>query len=110
MMGASPLGRYAPLAAVVAAIAILLTALLPRVVAPFTGQPAVTDAFVDNLAFLAVGVLFGQQVGLQVGRQEAVTVAAAKINGLEGQVAAAHRRLDAAAVPPAPEPETSHGG
>lgn len=101
MVEASPFGRYAPLVAAAAALAILATALLPRVVAAFTGIAAVNDPFVDNLAFLSVGVLFGQQVGLSAGRQEGHAQAAATINGLAGQVAAANARLDAVGAPPA---------
>lgn len=108
MIVQSPFGRYAPLAAAVAALAILATALLPRVLAGFSGVGATPDPFVDNLAFLAVGVLFGQQVGLSAGREQGVMEATAKINGLQREVAAAHHRLDAAGAPPAddqdPEP------
>jgi hypothetical protein len=56
----------------------------------------VGDPFLDQLATLGFGVLIGT-VGM---RAEAVSQAAAKVNGLERDVQAAHARLDATGAPP----------
>lgn len=82
----SPLGRYSQVVAAVLATLIILTALVLRVIAFLQGQAEVQVPFVDNLALIAAGAVFG-------------AAASTSVNG--GKIEAAHRRLDQISAPPA---------
>lgn len=80
----SPLGKYAQAVAAVVAVGVIAAAVAVRV----AGIGA--DPFLDNLALLATGAVFGS---------------AAATNGIKPDVIAANVRLDAIGAPPAKEAE-----
>lgn len=80
-----PLGRYSQAVAAVLATIIIVSAIAVRVIGVFVGNIAPTP-FLDNLALIAMGAVFGAS-------------AATSVNG--GAIQAAHRRLDEIAAPPA---------
>lgn len=92
----SPLGKYAE--AVTAGAAGLIIVVTVGVHA-WAAIAAVTlnTAFLDNLALLAVGVLFGSRAAAN-GAKEAIKP---MILSVERDVQAAHTRLDEAGAPPA---------
>lgn len=94
--GNSPLGTYAAMGAFIASLLVVVVALLIHFLNAAGIAPR-TDTFIDNLAILGFGILVGT-VGM---RQEAVIQAAAKINGLQHEVDAAHIRLDKQNAPQA---------
>lgn len=97
-MTANPLGKYANVAAVVAAFAVLGVWLLLTIFRSLdigTGPSADLNLF----AVLAVGVLIGNGGMLT----QAQTIAAEKLNGQKESLAALHRRLDSAGIPPEPQ-------
>lgn len=77
----SPLGKYAPLAALIISIGIIATALLIHVFVALGVAPS-SDEFIDNLAFGAFGVVLGSVTA----HTDAIQTAAAKINGMENKV------------------------
>lgn len=79
----SPLGKYAQVVAAGVSIVAVGTALLSRPL-------AFADPFIDNIALICVGAIFGSF---------------ATVNGLKQPVEAAHVRLDALGAPPAKEAE-----
>jgi hypothetical protein len=76
---AGPLGKYSQSVAAVVAIGVIAAAIALR----FMG---ISDPFIDNIALIAIGAVFG-------------AAASTSVNG--GAIAAAHRRLDEIAAPPA---------
>jgi hypothetical protein len=78
-MTGGPLGKYSQLVAAVVAVGIIAAAIGGR----FVG---VVDPFVDNLALLAAGAVFG-------------AAASTSVNG--AALTAAHQRLDMLHAPPA---------
>lgn len=106
MTPVSPLGRYSQIGALAASFLVLAAWLVVRVAAAIQGHVPPPDGQLDTLAFGAFLLLIGQGSGFLAGRQEGQTQAAATINGMAHDVAAAHTRLDeigapAAAVAPA---------
>lgn len=89
-----PLGKYSQIVAAIVSIGVIATALALRAF----GTP---DTFADNLALLAAGAIFGSF---------------AAVNGIKPAVSAAHKRMDAAGIPPADEipeganPNSPHEG
>lgn len=71
----SPLGKYAPIAATIASLGVLILWGVQHLL-------AIVDPQVDQFAILAFGILLGQ-LGAHT---EAVQAAANKINGLENKV------------------------
>lgn len=78
-MAQGPLGRYSESVAAVVALLVIAAAIAAR----FVGK---SDNFLDSLALIAIGAVFG-------------ATAATHVNG--GKIEAAHRRLDIIAAPPA---------
>lgn len=77
--GNGPLGRYSTGVAAFIAVVLVVSCIALRVV-------GIRDPFIDNLALIAIGAVFGAS-------------AATHVNG--GRIEAAHRRLDIIAAPPA---------
>lgn len=84
-MASGPLGKYSQAVAAVLATVIVITALILRVIAAILATE-VSSPFVDNMALIALGAVFGAS-------------AATTVNG--GAIQAAHRRLDEISAPPA---------
>ncbi len=80
-----PLGKYSQAVAAVLATIIVISAIAVRVITALTGHGLPTP-FLDNLALIAMGAVFGAS-------------AATAVNG--NAINAAHRRLDEIAAPPA---------
>jgi len=78
-MNAGPLGKYSQAVAAVVAIGVIAAAIVLR----FIGQ---SDPFIDNIALIAIGAVFG-------------AAASTSVNG--NSIQSAHRRLDLIAAPPA---------
>ena len=78
-MTGGPLGKYSQLVAAVVALAVIGSTIALR----FLGQ---SDPFIDNMALLALGAVFG-------------AAASTAVNG--DKIEAAHKRLDIIAAPPA---------
>lgn len=93
-MNGSPLGRYAAIGALAATLGTLTAAILYRILSLALTGEAASDATLDGWAYLSLGVLFGQQLGVWGGRQEGQSAAASTINGLARKTEAAHERLD----------------
>lgn len=95
ILNGSPLGKYAE--AVTAAIALIaiVSAIGFHVIEGVIGQDFDT-AFVDNIALIAAGVLFGSRA-VTNGAKEAVKE---PIGELARDVAAVHTRLDQLDMPP----------
>jgi hypothetical protein len=91
----SPLGRYSAIVAALVAVGLIAAAIVYRMVY------REGDQWLDGAALIAIGAVFAAPVGLAVGARQGESAAAAKINGLGAQVAAANIRLDAAGAPPA---------
>jgi len=91
----SPLGRYSAIVAAAACVGIIAAAVLYRILY------REGDQWLDSAALLALGAVLATPVGAAVGRQQGEAAAAAKINGMATQVAAANMRLDAAGAPSA---------
>lgn len=86
-MSGGPLGKYSQQVAAVVAIGVIFAAILMRFL-------HLADPFIDNIALIAVGAVFG-------------AAASTSVNG--AKIEAAHRRLDIIAAPNAdalenPEP------
>lgn len=96
MNSASPLGKYAEPVTAAAAGLIILAAIVVHLIEALASA-SMNTTFLDNLALLAVGVLFGGKA-VANGAKEAVRE---PINQLEREVLAAHKRLDAQGAPPA---------
>lgn len=75
----SPLGKYSQIVAAFVAVSTIGTALVSRPL-------AFADPFIDNVALIAVGAIFGSF---------------ATVNGLKPSVQAAHKRLDSINAPAA---------
>lgn len=86
MLG-SPLGKYAQVVAAAVSVGTIATALISRPL-------GFSDPFIDNVALIAVGAIFGSF---------------AAVNGIKGDVTAAHVRLDAIHAPPAQEAAKTSG-
>lgn len=84
----SPLGKYAEAGAFLISLGVIAAA----IVAHMLGSPS---TFLDNMALIAIGAVFGRASSGPVVEQ------AAKTNG---QVQALHKRMDAAGVPPSTAP------
>jgi hypothetical protein len=78
-MSGGPLGKYSQSVAATVAVSVIAAAILAR----FVGE---ADSFIDNMALIAMGAVFG-------------AAASTAVNG--DKVEAAHRRLDIIAAPPA---------
>lgn len=85
-----PLGRYAALGALAAAILTIGAAIAYRFV-----YPGSTDPTLDGWAYLSLGVVLGTVGGVYGGREEGQSAAVRTINGLGSKVDALHRRVDA---------------
>lgn len=72
--------------AAVLATFIIVAAVVLRIIVAITGNINLAFPFVDNLALIAMGAVFG-------------AAASTSVNG--GAIQAAHRRLDEIAAPPA---------
>lgn len=81
-----PLGRYSQAVAAILATLIIVTALALRVIGAIVGSGVASSPFVDNLALIAMGAVFG-------------AAASTSVNG--GKIEAAHRRLDQISAPAA---------
>lgn len=81
----SPLGKYSELVAAVIATGTIASAVAVRIIGAFVGGIPDTP-FLDNLALIATGAVFG-------------AAASTAVNGQS--IEAAHRRLDTIAAPPA---------
>ena len=92
----NPLGQYATAGAFIAAVGVLVASIMLHVLYAVNVAHN-TDAFLDQLAFAAFGVL----VGLGGANVMATQQAANKVNGLQKEVDAAHTRLDKAGAPAA---------
>lgn len=84
-MTGGPLGKYSQTVAAVLATVIIVAAIAVRVVGAFVGGIPPTP-FLDNLALIAMGAVFG-------------AAASTAVNGTK--IESAHRRLDLIAAPPA---------
>lgn len=104
LQSASPLGKYAEPVTAAAAGLIILAAIVVHLYEAFA-TVVFDTAFLDNLALLAVGVLFGGKA-VANGAKEAVRE---PINQLEREVLAAHKRLDAQGAPPASDGQETKG-
>lgn len=82
-----PLGRYSQIVASVVAVGSIGAAIVSR-------PMGFADPFIDNVALIATGAIFGSF---------------ATVNGLKPSVVAAHKRLDAVHAPPAADLESSNG-
>lgn len=80
-----PLGKYSQTVAAILASIIIVAAVTVKVVQGITGDSIATP-FLDNLALIAMGAVFG-------------AAASTSVNG--HTIEAAHRRLDTIAAPPA---------
>lgn len=78
-MVTSPLGKYAQIVAATVSVVSIGTALASRPL-------GFADSFIDNVALIAVGAIFGSF---------------ATVNGIKGDVRAAHKRLDMVGAPAA---------
>lgn len=83
-MPGGPLGKYSQIVAAVLATVIILAAIATRIIAAFTGV-LIQTPFLDNLALIAMGAVFG-------------AAASTSVNGQK--IEAAHRRLDLISAPP----------
>lgn len=84
-MNYGPLGKYSQTVAALLATFIIVSAVTVRIISQFTGF-AIETAFLDNLALIAMGAVFG-------------AAASTSVNG--NKIEAAHRRLDLVSAPPA---------
>lgn len=84
-MHSGPLGKYSQIVAAALATLIIVAAISVRIIAAFTGV-LVQTPFLDNLALIAMGAVFG-------------AAASTSVNG--NAIQAAHSRLDQIAAPPA---------
>lgn len=75
----SPLGQYAQIVAAVVSVTTIGTALISRPL-------GFSDPFIDNVALIAVGAIFGSF---------------ATVNGIKPDIRAAHKRLDKIHAPSA---------
>jgi hypothetical protein len=73
----SPLGNYATIVAAVVAVGTIAAAIVAHLI-------NVGDPFLDNIALIAIGAVFGN---------------AAAVNGTKRDLTAVHTRLDAAHIP-----------
>ncbi len=86
----SPLGKYAAPAAAAASLSIIAAYLLALLLGPVLHLDAGAVSGLKDMALLASGALFGSAVA---------------VNGYRAPLAAVHKRLDAAGVPPAADGE-----
>lgn len=84
-MNYGPLGKYSQAVAALLATFIIIAAVATRIITQITGIP-VESPFLDNLALIAMGAVFG-------------AAASTSVNG--NKIEAAHRRLDLVSAPPA---------
>lgn len=75
----SPLGKYAQIVAAAVSVSTIGAALISRPL-------GFADPFIDNVALIAVGAIFGSF---------------ATVNGVRGDIKAAHTRLDMVGAPAA---------
>lgn len=95
----SPLGRFADFVTAGASIAAIGAALIAHLALVF-GVASTTDAFLDSLAVLAFGVLYGTSRGVSAGRDSAAAELAERANLNTKLALAAHERLDKTGAPP----------
>lgn len=81
-----PLGKYSQIVAACLATFIIVSAVVLRIIVAITGNTTLAFPFVDNLALIAMGAVFG-------------AAASTSVNG--NAIQAAHRRLDEISAPPA---------
>jgi len=84
-MAGGPLGKYSQVVAASLATFIIVAAVSVRIIAQFVDQ-AIETPFLDNLALIAMGAVFG-------------AAASTAVNG--AAISAAHQRLDTISAPPA---------
>lgn len=82
----SPLGKYATITAAILAIGIVAAYILALVFQSPLGIDPLTLSQLHDMAFIAVGAVFGSAVA---------------VNGYKGPLDAVHKRLDEAGIPPA---------
>lgn len=82
----SPLGKYAALTAAIVAIGIIAAYIVALLAQHPLGLTDASIAPLHDLAILAVGAVFGSAVA---------------VNGYRAPLAAMHKRMDEAGIPPA---------
>lgn len=82
----SPLGKYAAASAAIGALSIIGGYILALVFGSQLGINSDSLRSLEHLAYLAAGALFGSAVA---------------VNGYKAPLAAVHKRLDEAGIPPA---------
>ena len=91
---ASPLGRFADIVTALVSVFAIAAAILSHL-----GLAGVPNSFVDTIALVAVGVLYGTARGYTAGKDD-TTVALAERGNLNTALAlAAHERLDKIQAP-----------
>lgn len=89
----SPLGRYAPFVAAASALGIIAAWILGEFHAALNPGVA-SPAGLKEVALIAVGAVFGSAVA---------------VNGYKAPLAAVHKRLDLAGIPPAADGDPTNG-
>lgn len=100
LLNTSPLGKYAEIVTAVIAFMVVASAIFAHLLAGIL-KTTFDTAFLDNLALIAAGVLFGARA-VSNGAKEAVRE---PIGELARDVAALHKRFDDSALPPARDGE-----
>lgn len=93
----SPLGRFADVVTAIVSVGVIAAAL-----ASHLGIVGTPDAFIDSVALIAVGILYGTARGVAAGRDTATYELGERANLNTSLTLAAHDRLDKLGAPPAP--------
>ncbi len=88
----SPLGQYAPLVAATSAVGIIAAWIVAEFLAALSAGAIPQPAGLKEVALIAIGAVFGSAVA---------------VNGYKAPLAAAHKRMDQAGLPPAGDGEPS---
>lgn len=99
-MNANPLGKYAEVVSAFVSVFVILAAVLLHAYEAIIEAPLNTT-FIDNVALIAVGVLFGGRA-VANGAKESLKE---PLGSIERDVLAAHTRLDRINAPPANDGE-----
>lgn len=92
----SPLGRYADFVTAIVSVGVILAAF-----ASHLGIIGVPDPYIDSIALIAVGILFGTARGVAAGGSAQNVELAELVKLLSELTMAAHKRLDQIDAPPA---------